>query len=84
MSTPDRPPRHPLGQRAQTAVRAVVGSVFVVLGLAFATTSNIKYAPGDIRGTAAFGLVTGGVMLVLGIVVLLSIRYPRLRGRRRE
>lgn len=80
----DRPPRRPLDERTVNAVRAIGGTIFVVVGFLFATTQNIQYAPGDVRGTEAFGLVTGGAAILVGLFILMSIRFPQLRGRRRN
>jgi hypothetical protein len=61
----------------------VISIGFVVFGLLFAVTSNIKYAAGDVRGTAAHAFIIGGVAIAVGIVVLLSIPVPRRQGTRR-
>ena len=77
-----QPPR-PVSERAGVAIRAIGGITLIVFGVVFAATSTIQYAPGDIRGTAAYKLAIGGGVIVLGIVSLLSIRFRRLRGRQR-
>lgn len=74
-----RPPRPPLGGRWSAVVGSIVGVWFIVGGVLFITVRNIDYPPGDYRGSDAYNFLTGGAAIAVGIWVLLSIRYPRLR-----
>lgn len=57
-----------------------VGGLFIVGGVLFITVRNIQYAPGDYRGSDLFNFAVGSVAIAIGKWVLLSVRYPRLRG----
>jgi hypothetical protein len=61
-------------------VRAGFGLIAIVFGIAAAVERNVKYVPGDIRGTDAFHWISGGVIVAVGMWLLLSIHYPKLRG----
>jgi xanthine/uracil permease len=61
-------------------VRAALGLIFIVVGVVAAVVRNVEYVPGDVRGTDAFHWISGGVIVAAGIWLLVSIRYPRLRG----
>lgn len=74
----DRPPRRRLDARQRRVVMVVVGLGSVVFGILSVTGPQIDYAPGDLRGTAAYNLLTGGLALVVGLAILLYL----LRSRR--
>jgi hypothetical protein len=61
-------------------VRAGFGLFFIVAGTVVAVVRNVDYMSGDVRGTDAFHWISGGVLIAVGIWLLLSIHYPRLRG----
>ena len=79
MSAFNRPPRRRLSERQKTLVRGIVGIGMILLGVLFLTTQTIAYAPGDYRGSEAYRVVAGGLSSGAGLVVLLSIRFARLR-----
>lgn len=81
-----RPPKHPLSDRQKDAVAIVVGVVFIVFGILTAFVRNIQYSSGDVRGSDAYHWFTAAVFIAIGIWLLLSFRYPKLRGpwRRRD
>lgn len=52
----------------------IIGMGFVLVGFLFLTGfSQPQYAPGDLRGTAAYNIVVGGVMLVAGAGMLYHV-----------
>ena len=66
----DRPPRHPLGETQRTVVTLIVSIGFIVIGVAFAMGSNIHYAAGDYRGSVWFAIISGGLAIGIGGLLL--------------
>ena len=61
-------------------MRAGTGLALIVFGAVAAIERNVDYMSGDVRGTDAFHWIAGGIFIALGIWLLLSIHYLRLRG----
>jgi hypothetical protein len=75
-----------LSNRLKDGVQIVLGVLFIVFGVLFATVRNVQYAPGDVRGSDAYNWLSGAVIIAIGGWLILSVRYPKLRGpwRRRD
>ena len=67
----NRPPRRPLSGGQMKLVGGTVGIGAIVLGILFVVGPKIGYAAGDYRGTTAFAVLSGGLAIAIGILVLI-------------
>jgi hypothetical protein len=67
-------------QRLKDILRLVGGIGFIVFGIAFAVIRNVEFAENDVRASDGYHFGVAAIEIAIGIYLLLSLRYPKLRS----
>jgi hypothetical protein len=71
---------NPLIEHGKQVLRLLGGIGAIAFGIVFAVVRNVQYVENDIRSSDGYNFAAGAFEIAIGVWLLLSLRYPRLRG----